>query len=187
MNLPPAEKSVLSSYTWHQQMRRKTGAPGAYLITFFPRSILSSRSLPSRLLKRYFLVLMSFLVSGLIHACGTYNVTRALRLPISDGGELPYFMIQGIAIMVEDLGCWTLGIDDQKKRLPSSLRRWVGYMVTASWYIWSRVTLKAVPLALAHGIHDRRGELFAAVELVDRGAVAVPGNFVAAAMRNIMG
>jgi len=87
-----------------------------------------------------------------------------------------------VAIIVEDLACWVLGIDDQAASKPTTLRRWAGYTIAGSWYIWSRVALKAVPLALAHGIRDERGPLFAALELVERGAIAVPGNFVAVAL-----
>lgn len=125
----------------------------------------------------------AFLVSGLIHASGSYNVTRARSLPLSTGGELKYFLLQGVALTVEDLACWTLGIDDQAGRPPTPTRRWLGYAITGIWYIWSRVALKAVPLAVAHGIRNERGPLFAALELVERGAVAVPGNFVAGGVR----
>jgi hypothetical protein len=57
----------------------------------------------------------------------------------------------------------------------------MGYAITLSWYVWSRVQLKGVPVALAMGIEDERGDLFAALELVRLSAVAVPGNFVAIA------
>jgi Membrane bound O-acyl transferase family len=166
--------------TWHQQLRRTTGVPGSYLLSLMPRPFHQSHALPARLLKRYLLVFASFIVSGFIHACGSYNVTRALNLPISDGGELKYFMLQGVALMVEDFGCWLLGIDDRVA--PTRMRRWLGYTVTATWYIWSRVVLRAVPMLVVHGIHDKRGPLFSAVEIVERGAVAVPGNFVTAAI-----
>lgn len=75
-----------------------------------------------------------------------------------------------------------LGIDDQAGHPPTPTRRWLGYAITGAWYTWSRVALKAVPVAMAHGIRNDRGPLFAAVELVERGAVPVPGNFVAAAV-----
>lgn len=175
-------------YTWHQQMRRTTSAPGAYLLSLLPYSFQKSQALPYRLLKRYFLIFAAFFVSGLIHAAGSYNVTRALNLPLSDGGEIKYFLLQGLAIMMEDFILWILGVDDRSKAKtssngpslegPSGFRVATGYLYTASFYIFTRVMYKAVPLAIAHGIRDQRGELFAAVELVRRGAVAVPGNFV---------
>lgn len=91
-------------------------------------------------------------------------------------------MLQGVALIVEDFALWVLGVDDQAKQGPSKVRRWVGYGVTSTWYIWSRVALKVVPLAFAHGIRDERGPLFAALEVVERGAITVPGNFVALAV-----
>ena len=92
---------------------------------------------------------------------------------------MTYFLLQGLALTIEDFALWVLGVDDQAKQGPSSLRRWVGYGVTSTWYIWSRVALKVVPLAFAHGFRDERGPLFEALALVERGAIAVPGNFVA--------
>ncbi|EKV11533.1 MacI [Penicillium digitatum] len=167
-------------YTWHQQLRRQAGAPGAYILGLLPDSVRMSKRTSIRLGRRYWLLLMSFVVSGLIHGCGTYQVTRAFGLPFSDGGELQYFMLQGVAIMAEDLCCWGLGIDDRGAK-PRWMRRWVGYATTLSWYVWSRVYLKGVPVALAMGIHHEAGDLFAALELVQQSAAAVPGNFVARA------
>jgi hypothetical protein len=169
-------------YTWHQQIRRIVGTPPAQTLSLAPSSLLKSKSHPARLFKRYFLVMGSFLISGFIHATGSYMVTRARGLPLSDGGEITYFLLQGIAMIAEDFGCWVLGIDDRATRRPTMLRRWLGYLITGSWYVWSRVALKAVPLAIAHGIQTEQGPLFAAVELVGRGAVAVPGNFVSMAL-----
>ncbi|KAJ6142502.1 hypothetical protein N7471_001955 [Penicillium samsonianum] len=167
-------------YTWHQQLRRQAGAPGAYLISLLPDSVRTSKQTSVRLGRRYSLLLMSFVVSGLVHACGSYQVTRALGLPLSDGGEMKYFVFQGMAVIAEDLGCWVLGIDDRGTKA-GGMRRWVGYAVTLSWYVWSRVQLKGVPVALAMGIRNERGELFAALDLVQQSAAAVPGNFVAKA------
>lgn len=166
-------------FTWHQQLRRTVGSPARALLSLLPFSLLASKSRPARLFRRYFLILLSFFVSGCIHACGSISVTRAKGYPVSDGGEMTYFLLQGVALTIEDLALWVLGVDDQAKQRPSSLRRWVGYGVTSTWYIWSRVTLKVVPLAFAHGFRDERGSLFEALALVERGAIAVPGNFVA--------
>lgn len=91
-----------------------------------------------------------------------------------------YFLLQGIALMLEDSVCWALGVDDHAAGPPTARRRWLGYLVTATWYIWSRVNLKVVPLAeRGHGIMDERGQLFAALELVERNVKAVPRNFIA--------
>lgn len=167
-------------HTWHQQMRRTTSVPGVFLLSLLPLSFQKSRALLPRLLKRYFLLFAAFFVSGLIHAAGSYNVTRTLGLPHSDGGEIGYFLLQGVAIMVEDFVLWVLRVDFRTGP-PSRTRRILGYSSLISFYILTRVKFKAVSLAAAHGIQDERGELFAALELVRRGLVAVPGNFVAAA------
>lgn len=164
-------------YTWHQQMRRTTSAPGVYVLSLLPLSFQKSRALLPRLLKRYFLLFAAFLVSGLIYAGGNHNVTRALGLPRSNGGEVGYFLLQGFAIMTEDLVLWALRVDC-RTGAPSRKWRVLGYISVAVFYVFTRVRFKAVPLAAVHGIYDERGELFAALELVRRCLVAVPGNFV---------
>lgn len=80
-----------------------------------------------------------------------------------------------------DFGCWVLGIDNRGTQ-PGVMRRWMGYAITLSWYVWSRVQLKGVPVALAMGIEDGgEGGFLAALKLVRRSAVAVTGNVVAMA------
>ena len=169
-------------YTWHQQMRRMASAPGLFLLSLAPRWIQESRARLPRLFRRYFLLLGTFLVSGLIHAAGSYNLTRANHLPISDGGEIKYYLLQGAAIVVEDLLLWVLRADRARPSGDSStsltMMRLAGFAYTATFYVFTRVRLKCVPLAVSHRIHDERGDLFAAVEVVRRGALAVPGNFV---------
>lgn len=173
-------------YTWHQQMRRMASAPAVYLLSLAPRGIQQSRARLPRLFRRYFLLLGTFLVSGLIHAAGSYNLTRANHLPISDGGEIKYFLLQGAAIVVEDLLLWIVRADGARPSgdSPTSLTvmQVVGFAYTATFYIFTRVRFKCVPLTVSHGVRDERGDLFAAVEVVRRGAVAVPGNFVRSAL-----
>jgi Membrane bound O-acyl transferase family len=172
--------------SWHQQLRRITSTPGAKLLSLTPLSFQHSKSPWARLPRRYFLILSSFIISGAIHTVGSYNVTRSLGIPLSDGGEFAYYLAQGVAIIVEDFVLWLLGIDDQVQQPPSTLRRTIGYATTAFWYSWSRVALKSLPVTTAHGIHDERGQLYVAVRLIELSALAVPGNFVAAAMRNLV-
>lgn len=113
-------------------------------------------------------------------------VTRTQGLPISIGREIFYFLMQGVAMMVEDLFCWIIGIHDSMTEQPTATRRWLGYLVTGAWYVWSRAALKAAPLAHAHGIRSDQGPLIAAVEMIGNGADAVPGNFVAKALGGVV-
>ncbi|OJJ67828.1 hypothetical protein ASPBRDRAFT_78070 [Aspergillus brasiliensis CBS 101740] len=167
--------------TWHQQLRRQTGAPAAFVLSLLPKAMQTSKRRSARLIRRYLLVLITFAVSGMIHTFGSYHVSRGLGLPVSYGGEMKYFISQGVFIMVEDFGCWMLGIDDRSPGGASTVRRWVGYALTAGWYFWSNVHWSALPVALASGIQDERGPLFIALEHTRRSAAAVPGNFVAMA------
>ncbi|KAL4967234.1 wax synthase family protein [Aspergillus stella-maris] len=148
--------------TWHQQLRRLLGAPGAYLLGVLPgwTHLRASRGRWARLFRRYTLLLMSFFISGLVHAAGSWQVTRALGRPLSDGGEIRYFVLQGVAIVGEDL-------------VGGEVAQVVGVSGP-----WTRVHWKVVPVALAAGIRDERGDLFAAVEFIRLSAKAVPGNVV---------
>lgn len=188
---PPDYGSLWEAYslrrfwgiTWHQQLRRHTGAPAAYLFSFLPDAVRTSKRRSARLTRRYMLMLITFVISGLIHTSGSYHVSRGLGLPLSYGGEVKYFISQAISIMIEDFGCWLLRIDDRSAGEASTVRRWVGYIVTAGWYFWSRVHWSVMPVALASGIQDERGPLFIALEHTRRSAAAVPGNFAAKAWK----
>lgn len=129
----------LRRYTWHQQLRRSVGAPGVALLSLAPHSFRTSKSHIARLARRYLLVMASFIASGILHASGSWASTRAQGLPLSHGGVLLwYFLLQGMALMVEDFACYVLGADDQAGP-PSAHRLWLGYAITATWCIWSRV------------------------------------------------
>jgi len=167
------------SIAWHQQLRRITGTPGAELLSAAPTYIRSSKDQLPRLFRRYYLVFASFLISALIHSIGSYVVTRARGLPLSDGAEFKFFLLHGAALIVEDFVCYLLGVNDQDKtKPPSTKRKWIGYAVTLCWWTYSRVALKAIPLAVAHGLQDERGPLFAALKHTEEAATSMPGNFV---------
>ena len=85
--------NALRKYTWHQQLRRSVGAPGALLLTLAPHSFRTSKSYIARLARRYFLVISSFITSGIVHASGSWATSRSQDLPLSDGGELWYFLL----------------------------------------------------------------------------------------------
>jgi hypothetical protein len=110
---------------------------------------------------------------------GTLKVAQAAGLQLSAGGELVYFLSQGAAIVIEDFVYYLLKVEDRADTPPGTLRRYVGYASLLLWYMYSFPSLKVVPLAEAHGIHDERGEFYSAVEAVRRAATAIPGNFVA--------
>lgn len=171
--------------TWHQQLRRALSSPGLFLLSLTPTSFSTSKTRLARLFKRYFLLLSAFACSAVIHCTGTRAVTRALNLPASNGGEALYYILQGVAILVEDLICWLLRVDDRGSDPLTARRRTLGYLITATWYFWSRIWLRAVPLAKTHGITHERGPLFAAVEHLKWNAEAVPGNFISAAARRM--
>lgn len=127
-----------------------------------------------RLAKRYGLLFLAFAVSGLIHASGSYMVTRDGTQATSDGGALVYFMAQPVAILVEDAFLSAVGVTDGVK--PSRARRVCGYVYVATFWFWSFPQLKVVPLAYAHGLRDARGPLFGATRACLELAEAMPFN-----------
>lgn len=156
--------------------------PAAFVLSNLPGSLRSSPRLPTRLFRRYFGLFLTFFLSGAFHSMGHWTVLRARR-GASDADvqfhvwrEMPFFLVQGTGIMLEDLVCHVLGVDDRKG--VSRTRTLLGYIMTAAWYGWTRVHLKAVPMAATLGISDERGPLFEAVEMMRISLAAIPGNFV---------
>lgn len=84
---------------------------------------------------------------------------------------MPYFVAQGLGIILEDLIYYVTGSDSRHASF-------LGYVATAAWYTWTRVQLKTVPIATTFGISDPRGPLFEVVELLRLSVMAIPGNFV---------
>ena len=127
-----------------------------------------------RLAKRYGLLFLAFFVSGLIHASGSYLVTRDSARGRSDGGAFVYFMAQPAAILLKDAIFSALGIADDGK--PSTIRRVLGYAYVAAFWLWSFPQLKVIPLAEAHGLRDFRGSMMGAVRACADLAEAMPFN-----------
>ncbi|KAK6008851.1 hypothetical protein QM012_000754 [Aureobasidium pullulans] len=178
---PPMFGSISEAYTlrrfwgkfWHAALRRSTNAPGLWIMERFP-STKRPTTRAGILTKRYGFLFLAFGVSGLIHASGSYIVTRNRKSGISDGGALVYFFAQPIAIVVEDLVHHVLGIHDNGQ--PSILRRVVGYVYVSAFWLWCFPNLKVVPLAHAHGIYDSRGPMLGAVRACGELARAMPFN-----------
>lgn len=128
----------------------------------------------ARVVKRYFLLGLAFFVSALIHACGSYMVTRDWPSGPSDGGAFLYFLSQPVAIAVEDFACHLLGIKDGNQ--PSVPRRLIGYSLVAAFWLYAFPSLKVNPLAAAHGIRDGRGSMMEGVKACELLAEAIPVN-----------
>lgn len=135
-------------------------------------------------MKRYGLLFLAFFVSGLIHASGSYMVTRDSALGVSDGGAFIYFMAQPAAILLEDMIFSVLGIADDGN--PSRVRRVLGYAYVAAFWLYSFPHLKVMPLAKAHGLHDPRGGMLGAVRACAELAEALPFNPMKSAMVYLM-
>ncbi|KAI0409139.1 hypothetical protein F4802DRAFT_233920 [Xylaria palmicola] len=176
---PPMFGDISESYSirrcwgkfWHASLRRSTSAPGQWLLgSARPKSRLG------RLSRRYGILFLSFIVSGAIHAFGSYIVTRDSPQGVSDGGAAVYFLAQPAAILIEDAVSAALGIVDEGK--PSGFRRVIGYVYVSLFWLWCFPTLKVIPLAVAHGIQGNGTDsrLLAAVQACLELSEALPFN-----------
>ncbi|TGJ86856.1 hypothetical protein E0Z10_g1863 [Xylaria hypoxylon] len=176
---PPMFGDISESYSirrcwgkfWHASLRRSTNAPGQLLLgSARPKSRLG------RLSRRYAMLFLSFIVSGAIHAFGSYMVTRDSTQGISDGGAAIYFLAQPTAVLIEDAVSAALGIVDDGN--PSGFRRIIGYVYVSLFWVWCFPTLKVIPLALAHGLEGNGadGPMLAAVRACLELSEALPFN-----------
>jgi hypothetical protein len=149
--LPPFIRSTptVNSIQLNIYLAQSTNAPGKWLIAHI-LPLHGPTSKPLRLLKRYSLLTLAFFISGLIHAAGSYLVTRDLPLPTSSGGAFAYFLLQPAMITLEDLVSHVLGIIDDGK--PSRWRRIIGYVYVGVFWCWCFPVFKVLPLARAHGL-----------------------------------
>ncbi|XXG98625.1 hypothetical protein Hte_004950 [Hypoxylon texense] len=106
------------SVAYHQILRRIVQQPGIRLARFLG---FKKGSIPSRYLQLY----LAFYISFCIHWWQQYVITRG------DKGEFAFFMMQPVAITVEDFVQWIWGKSvspEQKKRL-----RWLELLVGYTW------------------------------------------------------
>ncbi|KAJ3561402.1 hypothetical protein NPX13_g8960 [Xylaria arbuscula] len=138
--------------------------------------IMRPKSRMGRLSRRYGILFLSFIVSGAIHAFGSYMVTRDSPQGVSDGGAAVYFLAQPTAILIEDAVSAALGIVDDGK--PSGRRRVIGYTYVSLFWLWCFPSLKVIPLALAHGLQGNGAEsqMLAAVRACLELSEALPFN-----------
>ncbi|KFA53562.1 hypothetical protein S40293_10271 [Stachybotrys chartarum IBT 40293] len=174
---PPMFNSMSEAYSlqrywgkyWHMMLRRTTDAPGFFLQQEIP-VLRNPKNQVVRLVRRYGLLFLSFAVSGLIHAAGSYMVTRDFPEGWSDGGAMVYFLVQPAFILVEDTLFMALGVPDDGN--PALLRRLFGYAYVTAWWLWCFPTLKVAPLAAAHRLDgwdqdSWRASVVACKELAD--------------------
>ncbi|KAL7952664.1 membrane bound O-acyl transferase family domain-containing protein [Trichoderma compactum] len=180
---PPMFNKMSEAYTlrrywgkyWHAMLRRTTNAPGEFLLQEIP-ALRKPKSQFVRLARRYGLLFLSFAVSGFIHAAGSYMVTRDYPEGWSDGGAMKYFLVQPVAIVLEDALYIALGVPDDGN--PGLIRRLVGYAYVTAWWLWCFPTLKVAPLAAAHRLEGwEQGGLLASVVACKELADAYPANF----------
>ncbi|KAF9264395.1 hypothetical protein L218DRAFT_1076599 [Marasmius fiardii PR-910] len=112
-------------FTWHQMMRRFLSAHGH----FVAHCVL--RLHPGSSLNRFIQILVAFCLSGIMHQTGEYMVAREHGRGWwnEGGGSFRFFMLQPIAIGLEDL---VLG--KRSFKLSSKKWRFVGYLWVLFWF-----------------------------------------------------
>jgi hypothetical protein len=136
-------------------------------------SLNNPQSRTAVLVRRYLKLVVTFMVSGLIHAGGSLYMSRK-DSRLTDGGNLIGFFYQALMLVGEDLVLWILGIDPNAP--PTLLRRVIGYTLIHSYAAYATPTLKVIPLAQDAGIQAAGHPLMIGVKMAGQGARGVLGN-----------
>ncbi|THH16553.1 hypothetical protein EW146_g4107 [Bondarzewia mesenterica] len=109
--------------TWHQTLRRFVTSIGRFFVRLFSFKKGTSGS-------SYTQLYVAFIVSGLMHCAGDAMVGWEYF-----GSSLPFFVLQALAITVED------GVIELYRRsgvrLPLKVTRWIGYLWVFVWFSFS--------------------------------------------------
>ena len=108
---------------WHQIFRYAFATPSAYILK---RYEISPKSLPAKTLQLF----VAFVLSGLVHSCGSYTQLATTR-PFN--GPFAFFCLQGVGITLQTLiteGLKKIGVLD---RVPKNIRRIGNFVYVFSW------------------------------------------------------
>ncbi|KAH7417743.1 membrane bound O-acyl transferase family-domain-containing protein [Cadophora sp. MPI-SDFR-AT-0126] len=117
--------------TWHQLVRDPCGQPAAFITHSALGLPLNNRNVATR----YSKLILSFMLSGLVHAAADL----AAGIPFEESGSLQFFLTQAVGIMVEDT-VRTLWGDGKVTDIPQPKRLWyivVGYVWVGFWLFWT--------------------------------------------------
>ncbi|KAK5121974.1 hypothetical protein LTR85_004546 [Meristemomyces frigidus] len=112
---------------WHQTFRFAFEAPAARLMQALG---VSKRSLTGKALSLF----VAFLLSGCIHACGSYTQLGDTR-PIM--GPMRFFLLQGVGILLQTLLVQVLAQAGIVSKCPKTIRRLTNLVVAHVWLYYT--------------------------------------------------
>ena len=114
---------------WHQALRQILTSPASFICH---RLLHLSHGL---LLTRYLKILLTFALSGMLHALAEYGA----GLELQKSGTMRFFCTQAIGIMIED-GIQAIYPYFSRRSNPGSQTLWMrlaGYLWVVSFLVWS--------------------------------------------------
>ena len=122
--------TLFSSNFWHQNLRRRMGEPAAVIA----HQIL--RLLTGGLWARYLKIILTFIISGFIHAAADI----AGGIPFEKQGTIRSFVTQAFGIIIKDTVeapyRFFYGNDSKRSRAPGSAKV-TGYVWAFAFLVWS--------------------------------------------------
>lgn len=161
---------------WHQSIRKCIQVPGDKLADLMFGTNPTSLPVPIQLLRRFFLLLSAFSISGLIHASGSYFIVYGMNHYNPPPNTPPwyytfyFFISQAFVIAIEEIVFWTFGVESRSDVVKKGTIRWgVGVLYTSLWFGWCTTVLWADPESRVVGFEGGRGEGYAHVlERIDK-------------------
>ncbi|RVD85092.1 uncharacterized protein DFL_003423 [Arthrobotrys flagrans] len=161
---------------WHQSIRKCIQVPGDKLADLIFGTNPTSLPVPIQLLRRFFLLLSAFSISGLIHASGSYFIVYGMNHYNPPPNTPPwyytfyFFISQAFVIAIEEIVFWTFGVESRSDVVKKGTIRWgVGVLYTSLWFGWCTTVLWADPESRVVGFEGGRGEGYAHVlERIDK-------------------
>lgn len=86
-----------------------------------------------RTLGRYLRIVVAFMASGIMHLL----LDLAVGISMSHSGALRFFTVQAFGMIVEDIFIRTCGSSTTFAKLPSGLKRGVGFIWVSLFLVWT--------------------------------------------------
>lgn len=109
---------------WHQLFRNMLTAPAKTIVNALP---VPSDSAAAKGIR----IIVPFLISGVIHACGSYTIWGATK-PMN---SCLFFVLQPVGIAVQEAGSWALNRLDRRMAIPRRFRQATNVLFTAVWLL----------------------------------------------------
>ncbi|RMJ28382.1 hypothetical protein PHISP_00769 [Aspergillus sp. HF37] len=114
---------------WHQLFRFGFTSPARWLLSLLPAKLASNSHF-----RRIAMALIAFLISGTLHACGSYTQNADTK-PLS--GAFLYFVVQAAGVMIQSIFSKTVVPKIYHGEVPRWLRRAANFVFAYVWLMSS--------------------------------------------------